>query len=176
MKLQVVHGVAHDNFQRLANHIRLNHVVSGFQRLNEPEDNRFIGQMTFGGQNTAYCSRKQRTLQQNDRLRDGSIPTAHCLKTQNDIRVEAEYFVSFVLTVAVNCSQCIFFGSDGFPLPNNGTILSRLSLRGPSLFVRPCAVLRRVKAMLFEPISAITTASVSRRRGSFSCSFMIRRR
>ena len=59
---EIVHGVTHHDFQRLTNHIRLNHVVSGFQRLNELEDNRFIGQMTFGGQNTAYCSRKNSGL------------------------------------------------------------------------------------------------------------------
>ena len=62
MKLQVVHGVAHDNFQRLANHIRLDNIVGRFQRLNEPEDYRFVGQMAFGGQNTAYCSRKNSGL------------------------------------------------------------------------------------------------------------------
>ncbi len=31
--LKIVHGVTNDNFQRLADHIRLNDIVGGFQRL-----------------------------------------------------------------------------------------------------------------------------------------------
>ncbi len=31
--LKIVHGVTDDNFQRLADHIRLNDIVGGFQRL-----------------------------------------------------------------------------------------------------------------------------------------------
>ena len=31
--LKTVHGVTDDNFQRLADHIRLNDIVGGFQRL-----------------------------------------------------------------------------------------------------------------------------------------------
>ncbi len=59
---------------------------------------------------------KQRTLQQNDRLRDGNTPTARFLKKQNGIRVEAEYFVSFVLTVAVKLQSMYFFGIGRFSI------------------------------------------------------------
>lgn len=31
--LKIIHGVTDDNFQRLADHIRLNDIVGGFQRL-----------------------------------------------------------------------------------------------------------------------------------------------
>lgn len=31
--LKIVHGVTDDNFQRLADHIHLNDIVGGFQRL-----------------------------------------------------------------------------------------------------------------------------------------------
>ena len=44
---KIVHGVADDDFQRLADHIRLNDIVSGFQRLDQPKDNGLIGQMSF---------------------------------------------------------------------------------------------------------------------------------
>lgn len=43
--LEIVHRVTHHDFQSLTDHIRLNHVAGGFQRLNEPEDDCFIGQM-----------------------------------------------------------------------------------------------------------------------------------
>ena len=59
---KIVHGVTDDDFQRLADHIRLNDIVSGFQRLDQPEDNGLIGQMSFRGKDTAYCSRKNSGL------------------------------------------------------------------------------------------------------------------
>ena len=60
--LKIVHGVTDDDFQRLADHIRLNDIVSGFQRLDQPKDNGLIGQMPFRGKDTAYCSRKNSGL------------------------------------------------------------------------------------------------------------------
>ena len=59
---KIVHGVADDDFQRLADHIRLNDIVSGFQSLDQPEDNGLIGQMSFRRKDTAYCSRKNSGL------------------------------------------------------------------------------------------------------------------
>lgn len=47
MSLQIVHRVTHHDFQRFTNYIRLYHVVGGFKRLDQPEDDRFVGQMTL---------------------------------------------------------------------------------------------------------------------------------
>lgn len=93
---------------------------------------------------------KSRILQQNDRQRGGNTPTKRCPEKPNGIRVVAEYSVSFVLTVAVKLQSMYFPGIGRFPSPNNGTTLSLLSLRDPSLIGRPCAVLRRIKALFLS--------------------------